>query len=948
MKTFETLYPTRPADRRFAFSLSSTATGVAILLMAVPGATQAQTAAQTAAAKSADEIQEITVTGIRKGIEDAISAKKDSSSIIEAISAEDIGKLPDSSIAESIARLPGLAGQRTNGRAQTLSIRGLGPDFTVTTFNGREQASTNDNRTVEFDQYPSELVSQVKVYKTPNAGMAYQGIAGTTDIETIHPLAFGHRAIAATYRREKDGQKLNVPSLPESGDRANVNYIDQFMENTVGVAFGAAFNKSPYQAQTREPWGYADLPGGLPGQKVIGGDKDGFQSSYYERMAFLGVVEYKPNENLHMVFDGYHSNFKELQTIRRMEYGLVWAGATLSTRGPIAGNRMVSGTFTNVPFLVVENYNNDTHAKLDSLGWNTDYKITDNWTANADLSWSHVKRNNLRLESTAGTGAGADPTFKPLPETVNFTTGDAGVTHLTTMQNYGNYNSTFLTDPGGWGGGPTRAGYVGSPTVKDELKAIRLAVDRKLSFGGLSDVSFGVNYAERTKSKLQFQSELKLQGGVSHAIVPDAYRTGLTNTSFFGNPYGMIGYDAIGLYHSGFFTTTDALVDPAANSGDRFSDASNTWQIKEKLTTPYLKFDVDTSFFGMALTGNFGVQAQHADQLAHIAFVQDINPVTKAVNYTIVPRGAKYTDVLPSLNLSLTVADDVHVRFAAATTVARPRMDDMAGGSNLNVVSDTNVPYNANGHFYYWNQNGGGNPALRPWKADAFDLSVEKYFSRKGYMSIALYHKRLKDYIFNGSSLQDFTGVALPTDPTQTYVLANANRLGVSTVRINGHGGYIEGLELAASVPGEIFTSVLDGFGLIVSGAWNTSAVNPTGRGVEPVPGLSSKVINSTLYFEKWGFSARISDRYRGAFVGEVPAFDASLVKNTVHSESILDAQLGYEFQEGPVKGLSVNLSGTNLTDAPFALTNVGDPPLNVIKYEKYGAIYAVSITYKF
>ncbi len=129
-----------------------------------------------------EEIGEVVVTGIRKSIQDSIGAKKAESSIVEVVSAEDIGKLPDSSIAESIARLPGIAAQRTNGRAQTLSIRGLGPDFTVTTFNGREQASTNDNRTVEFDQYPSELVTQVKIYKTPDAGMAYQGIAGITDI----------------------------------------------------------------------------------------------------------------------------------------------------------------------------------------------------------------------------------------------------------------------------------------------------------------------------------------------------------------------------------------------------------------------------------------------------------------------------------------------------------------------------------------------------------------------------------------------------------------------------------------------------------------------------------------------------------------------------------------------------------------------------------------------
>src|SRR6188508_3677692 len=158
-----------------------------------------------------ENIDEVVVTGLRKSIQDSIDVKKEESSIVEVVSAEDIGKLPDASIAESIGRLPGIAAQRTNGRAQTLSIRGLGPDFTVTTFNGREQASTNDNRTVEFDQYPSELVTQVKVYKTPDAGMAYQGIAGTTDIATVHPLSYSDSRLVFGYKREVNEQEANIP-----------------------------------------------------------------------------------------------------------------------------------------------------------------------------------------------------------------------------------------------------------------------------------------------------------------------------------------------------------------------------------------------------------------------------------------------------------------------------------------------------------------------------------------------------------------------------------------------------------------------------------------------------------------------------------------------------------------------------------------------------------------
>jgi iron complex outermembrane recepter protein len=952
VKTFKTAYCTQPAMRRSLFAVSSTATGCAVLLLAAAGAARAADQAATTAAATADTdtVEEIIVTGIRKGIEDSISAKKSSSSIIEAISAEDIGKLPDASIAESIARLPGIAAQRTAGRAQTLSIRGLGPDYTMTTFNGREQATTNDNRTVEFDQYPSELVSQVKIYKTPDAAMAYQGIAGTADIETVHPLTFGKPARAVTYRREQDNMKGNVPGQPTGGDRLSLTYIDQFMDHTLGVAFGAAYNKTPYQAQTREPWGYADLPGGQPGQKIIGGDKDGVQSSYFQRTGFLGVLEYKPTDALHMVVDAYHSKFKELQTVRRMEFGTVWAGATLSTPGPLnADGRMTSGTFTNIPFLVAENYNNRRDATVDSIGWKTDYSVTDNWNLTGDLSYSKVDRHDLRLESTAGTGTNNDPLFLPAKETASFTTNGDGVTFPSTSLNYSDYNTTFLTDPGGWGGGPRRSGYLGFPSTNDEIKALKLAATRKLDTKVVNAVSVGVNYAERSKSKLEQQSILYLPAGVSHAVVPDAYRNGVVNTSFFGNPYGMINYDAYGLLNSGFWTIIDARVDTNSGSGDRIFDYTNTWKVKEKLTTAYIKFDIDTQIGSVPLTGNIGVQSQTADQKADLNRVSGIDNVTQAVIVTPVNLGTSYTDVLPSMNLNFALPYDVQLRVAAAQTVARPRMDDMAGGASLSVAQDSAPAKGTlpNGQLYYWSQSGGGNPYLKPWKANAFDLSVEKYFSTKGYVSGAVYYKSLTSYIFNQSKVVDYTGVALPT-PSGNYTVADANRIGVGTVMANGHGGSVRGLELTASLPGETFTPVLEGFGMIVSAAWNRSAINPTGQKVEPLPGLSPRVINSTLYYEKYGFSVRVSNRYRGEELGEVPQFDSSLTKKIVKSESLIDAQIGYEFMEGTLKGLTLNLSGTNLTNTPFVLYDVGTPAFNVLKYEKYGAVYAGTISYRF
>ena len=919
-------------------------TGLAIFLAAGSGTALAQ---DQAAGAEPDDVGEIVVTGLRKSIEDSIGAKKNESSIVEVVSAEDIGKLPDASIAEAIGRLPGIAAQRTNGRAQTLSIRGLGPDFTVTTFNGREQASTNDNRTVEFDQYPSELVTQVKVYKTPDAGMAYQGIAGTTDISTVKPLSVDERKIAFGYKREMNEQSANIPGLPDAGDRLNGTYIDQFRDGTVGVALGVAYNKTPYQAQTHEPWGYADAGGG---NTVIGGDKSGVQSSYYKRTAYMGVVEFKPNDQLHMLLDAYHSDFRELQTIQRMEYGTVWAGAALSNPGGVEQNRVQSGTFANVPFVVIENYNNDREANVDSIGLNTEFAFNDNWSMNVDLSWSSVDRSDVRLESTAGLGTNNDPALLPPTDSVSFTTDKDGITKLVPTLDYSSYSNVFLTDPGGWGGGIRRSGFVGAPDITDEISAMRVAVSRKLD-GFLSGIDFGLNYADRTKTKNQFQSNLWLPGNISHAVVPEEYRTGIADSKFFGSPYGIISYDALAMYRDGFWQPINSIDDPNANSNDRVNNVMNTWEVNEKLTTAYVKVDIETEVGGLGLTGNIGVQAIQADQSADLHLTNSpIPPNTTVVPITVVTEGAKYTDWLPSLNLSLELPHEQKLRFGAAITVARPRLDELGGGASYTVTSDQAVPPEYNGEFYYWSRSGGGNPKLRPWQANTFDLSWEKYWGNKAYLSLAAYYKDLTTYIINESTVEDFSDVPLPVvapgDPA-TYTEANVNRTGVSTLKSNGHGGYVQGFELTASIPFSLFSEKMDGFGFILSGAKNKSSIKVNGVDTA-VPGLSTKVINSTLYYEKYGFSARVSNRYRDDFLGEVPLFDATLSYNNVHAESLVDAQIGYSFESGSLEGLSIALSGTNLTDEPFRLNSLDQTPYNFNKWQNFGATYALAVSYVF
>jgi iron complex outermembrane recepter protein len=215
------------------FKLKSSAHAVAwaLIAMSAPSLVFAQQAATPK--EEPQKLETLTVTGIRKGIEDAISVKKNSDNIVESISAEDIGKLPDNSIAESIARLPGVAAQRVAGRAQVISVRGLSPDFATSLLNGRELVSTGDNRSVEFDQYPSELLASVLVYKTPDAGLIGQGLSGTLDMQTVRPLNFANQVVALNARGTQNslGSAANASA---NGNRLSASYIGQFANRTVG------------------------------------------------------------------------------------------------------------------------------------------------------------------------------------------------------------------------------------------------------------------------------------------------------------------------------------------------------------------------------------------------------------------------------------------------------------------------------------------------------------------------------------------------------------------------------------------------------------------------------------------------------------------------------------------------------------------------------------------
>jgi iron complex outermembrane receptor protein len=279
------------------------------------------------------------------------------------------------------------------------------------------------------------------------------------------------------------------------------------------------------------------------------------------------------------------------------------------------------------------------------------------------------------------------------------------------------------------------------------------------------------------------------------------------------------------------------------------------------------------------------------------------------------------------------------IRFAASEEMMRPRLPDM----NNIVNFGANIAYTP--PIY---TGGGGNPLLRPYKAFALDLSFEKYFRSSGYIALQLYYKHLDDYIDPSANVTNFDYSGFP----KPAGLVPSTPIGVFSGPVNTHGGWIKGGELAGTLPFDLISPMLSGFGMTGGvGYTETKAYNADGS-QSAIPGYSKWVANLTAFYEKNGFNLRGSMRYRSGFLGDFALFSGGLDRQAVLAETVYDAQIGYDFpKDSKLAGLSVFLQGQNLTDerqATLAQINGAAVPDAWLKYQTYGRRFLAGFTYKY
>jgi iron complex outermembrane recepter protein len=944
--------PRRAQTATTPFRLSPVAAGATAMLVGLSAQAQQSTGPSTQPAAPADATQTITVTGIRRGIENAINVKKNADGVVEAISAEDIGKLPDTTIAESLARLPGLTTQRSrDGRATTITIRGLGADFNGYLLNGREQTSTGDSRAPDLSVYPAELIGGATVYKTGDAGLMGAGLAGTIDNKLIDPLSYSSRVVAVSANKIKTGQGLDVGG---DGHRYSLSYVDQFADRKIGLALGYVRVDGSSTQYGAGGWGSRTtdvaLAGGgtatgatIPGPWGAGLD---FRTERFDekRDGFTAIVAFKPNKEISSQLDIFYSKI-DLYTKKHFLKGGLGGAVTNATVD--ANNVVTSGTYAigaSPNGLIAQIEGISDKDKVTSLGWRTNWNFAPSWTGTLDLSTNTAKRKEIDNEYYASI---------PGADSLSFTCNGCGATPSLTVG-----SPTSYTDPGvivlrdqtGWSGvkfpdgtDVPQAGYSKGPTIKDKIDALRLDFKHDLGEGMFPDVQFGANFAKRTKDRLADEGLIVSATGVGRD--PFAF----PGSAYVENNVGDTGLNWL------TFDPQAGLVPGAALLRKYNNDIlSKSWQVTEKVTTLFGKLNIDTELAKIPVRGNVGVQIVNTDQSSRgfrAGIGADVSLTNPSTGFNT--DGIKYTDFLPSLNLAGDLGGGNVLRLGVGQQIARSTLTDLR--NSLAASQQTDASKADFGTF----SGSAGNPKLKPFKAKALDLSYEKYFGTKGYFSVAGFYKKLDTYIVPQTIVDfDFTAYAQELNLAPP---ASGSYLGSFTTSVNGKGGNLHGIELAASLPFGLMSPELDGFGVTASYSETASSVrlpniigqNPNqpvniALGNIPLPGLSRQNAKLMLYFEKGGFSAFVAQNYRSKYIGNVAndAIGGYPTLAYIDASSWVSAQIGYEVQSGPVKGLGLRIEGNNLNKPVYRQLKADGETLD--KETKSGASIALKLSYKF
>ncbi|MBU2987679.1 TonB-dependent receptor [Saccharophagus degradans] len=884
-------------------------------------------------------LEEVIVTGIRASLERSVDIKRDEAGVVDAISAEDMGKFPDTNLAESLQRITGVSIDRKNNEGNQVSVRGFGPSFNMVTLNGRQMPAASTakqegdstgatSRAFNFSELTAESVAGVNVYKTSRADMATGGIGATIDIKSAKPLEVGDTLLAGTVKAVMDQSNVTGSNVtPEVSGIFSTTFADEKIGFLVNASYSArdsredkvatdgwmrvAGNNMDVSAVTSEH-GQVWLPRNI----VV-------EQADHERVRTnaQAVFQYAPTDALRFTLDYTMSQYED--TIERSQVG-VWieernVGDTLltgvaDTNGSITDISITHNFESNYGAVDWQGYSDLEKSENESIGFNVEWDVTDNLSLEFDY-------HDSSAEAQPGDAVSDFVVILSGPLGVDLDIDFDGGVPRVALDDSG-------VAPGYDANTPyTVTGYLDPTGVRPNIDLARnkggLNEVQQAQFNGawtdddsaLSAIRFGASSTEYSIDT-RWMFDLGVQGQPVCVQTPedgfnpcpglDAMLTE-ESTAFPSVFPSMLTFNAGDVYDQ-YVGGMQSVFDLAFN---------NVNNITEKTNAFYVQFEAGTDFNGMPVNMLAGVRYEHTNVTGTtiqnspeaMVFVSptEFRPrmTTDAVEYSL---ESEYDVWLPSFDTNIEVVDDVILRLSYGRSLSRSDLNSMKPALTIGDARPGG-PYNANQ----------GNPGLLPYISDNFDFSAEYYYGEGSYVSASYFKKFVDNYVVTGidqAPIMGALGYNL-TDPNpQDDPLFTPDTAGGPddqeiiwdiTSFTNGEAAEVSGLELAVQ---HFFGET--GFGMQANVTFVEGDVEYDSTSLDQsiaLTGLSDSA-NLVGFYEKDGVQVRLAYNWRDEFLLSANQLRQTNEPVFVSEYGQWDISASYEINDN----FSVFVDGLNIT----------------------------------
>jgi TonB-dependent receptor len=819
----------------------------------------------TPAAPEADETV-VIVTGLRGSLARSMNIKKNADGVVDGISAEDVGKYPDTNLADSLQRVTGVSINRVNGEGQQITVRGFGPGYNMTTVDGRIMpASTigvigggqgadgnqGNTRAFDFSNIASDGVSAVQVYKTGRAELNSGGIGATINVATLQPLirsgskgSFTVKAL--TTDNPGLGTVLDKKSVtPEisgayqwTNDNSNfgIALFGSYQEKTGSTRSDTV---NAWNVQTYAKWlttGQAPAAANITNaptdmNQLIAVPTDSrltYAENEQKRSNVAATLRWNPTEDLTITANTFYT---ETQAQEARSELTNWYSRSPYAAITFDGNPIVSSAISatdTIPTGKDQGYENQlraVHSTIQSTGLNFKYRLNDNWILSADLSTSQSSSGGDNADGSSSVTVSSAHTFVSSNTTL-FGNLQAPIQHVTldpTKSVTGKQDAAALA-----------VGYSNQYFSKQTDKIQQAKFDATYQVDDNSKLSFGLDaYKNVNESTFTgYQAQFGDWGGLNPG---DLQKYGNTDIKSFclscqfqsvdldtatGTAYRYNAVEAYaGLkayYGQDPATFQNVLPSGGAKANKPNLNGFNHNEVDEQVTAAYAQFSMKGEFLARPVKILAGVRYENTD--VTVTAFQNIptglrwdqkNNFSVVQGADVQPYSVKsqYSNLLPSLDMAMNVTDEFIARMSFSVTNARPQYSSMYATTGVNAPGDASY----NGGIYTASS---GNPGLKPLVSENFDVSGEWYYGKNSYVSLGYYRKAVQNFIGNGTTKTTLFGI---TDPASGKA---GTRSGAAAAALQGIGASTNTNNLSAMT---ILIDQADGNVATALAQWNSN-----------------------------------------------------------------------------------------------------------------------------